>query len=129
MFVKILVVDDESMIRQLFKDALESLPGVDVISERSGFRAMTRVNEEPFDLLFTDIMMPGLNGLQTIEEVLQLQPDIRIIVITGYATEDILNDALAKGAEACMKKPFGVMEIRQAVERVKGELGSSDAPA
>jgi CheY-like chemotaxis protein len=128
-FVKILVVDDEPMIRQLFKDALEGIPDVDVSCERSGFRAMARVNEERFDLLFTDIMMPGLNGLQTIEEVLQIRPDLRIVVITGYATENILNDALAKGAEACMKKPFGVMEIRQAVERVKGELGSGDAPA
>ena len=127
--MKILVVDDEPMIRQLFKDALEGIPDMDVSSERSGFRAMARVNEESFDLLFTDIMMPGLNGLQTIEEVLQIRPDLRIIVITGYATENILNDALAKGAEACMKKPFGVMEIRQAVERVKGGLESSDAPA
>lgn len=120
--MKVLVVDDEPLIRELFVDALADMEDVEVACERSGFRAMTRVNEEHFDLLFTDIMMPGLNGLQTIDEVLQLQEGIHIIVITGYANDAILKEALAKGAKAYMKKPFGVTEIRDAVERVRKEL-------
>jgi YesN/AraC family two-component response regulator len=117
-------VDDEPLIRELFVDALADMEDVEVSCERSGFRAMTRVNQEPFDLLFTDIMMPGLNGLQTIEEVRQLQEGIHIIVISGYASDSILKEALEKGAKAYMKKPFGVTEIREAVERARKELAA-----
>ena len=119
--MNVLVVDDEPTVRELFEDALEDT-GARLTCERSGFRAMARVNEQPFDLIFMDLMMPGLDGLRTIEEVQRLRPGARIIMITGYATEAILNEALAKGAESCMHKPFGASEIREAVCPAKKRL-------
>ena len=120
--MRVLVVDDEEMIRGLFREALADLEGVDVDCERSGFRAMASVYEGHYDLVFTDIMMPGLNGVQTIGEIRELQPDVRVIVMTGHAPEDFIEQAMAEGAERFMKKPFGVAEIRDAVKQVKGQL-------
>ena len=117
--MKVLIVDDEPQVRELFKEALEDLTDVEVTGERSGFRAMARVNEEPYDLIFMDIMMPGLNGLQTIDEIRRIRPDSRIVMMSGHATESIFDEALAKGAESCLPKPFGLMDIRNAVERAQ----------
>lgn len=125
--MKVLVVDDDDLIRDLFRDALEEVGEVEVVTERSGFRAMSRVHEEPYDLVFCDIMMPGFNGWQTIEQITEIRPDLRIIVITGYGTKDIVDQALDKGARDCMKKPFDIAEIREAVENIRQELAAGDA--
>ena len=122
--MRVLVVDDEDHIRELFEDALRDLTDVQVTCERSGFRAMKRVSEQPFDLIFMDIMMPGLNGLQTIDEVRRIRPDTSIAMMSAHATQAIFDEALAKGAESCMSKPFGPKEIRGAVERAREQPGS-----
>ena len=120
----VLVVDDDAHVRALFE---ASLHGTDahVVCERTGFRAMVAVSERPFDVIFMDLMMPGGNGLQAIEEIRVLRPESRIVVITGFATEAILNEAVARGVESCMHKPFGPSAIQDTVDRLRGKRESA----
>lgn len=121
--MNVLVVDDEPVIRRLFAAALEPL-GMAVTCENSGFNALVRVKDQPYDLIFMDILMPGLNGIWAIEEIQRLRPGSRIIAITGHASDDVVDKALEVGAESCMYKPFDRAQIVEVAERVQEELAS-----
>jgi DNA-binding NtrC family response regulator len=80
---KILIVDDEDTIRLLIRDILTE-NGYDVLEAKSGEEALNKVKDTMFDLLITDIKMPGMNGLELLTKVKTGYPDIAVIVITGY---------------------------------------------
>ena len=106
----ILVVDDEEVMR----DVLESLltaSGYEVAVARTGEEGIDQFQQQVFDVVLLDVSMPGIGGLRTLEELLKLDNEAVVIMITAYATFDTAVSAWQKGAFNCIKKPFDNREI------------------
>jgi len=114
----ILVVDDRLEDRETFKDILES-KGYKVTLAKDGYKAIELVKQDKFDIIFIDVKMPGIDGLKTFEEVHKIKPDIPVIMVTGYSVEELVKEAIEKGAYACIYKPLDMDRIMKIVEEVK----------
>lgn len=112
---KILVVDDETVIRELMTDILVD-EGYQVESAASGEAALDLLGEsDGFVLLFTDIMMPQMNGIELIRKARRIIPSLIPIVMTGYATLETAQAAVREGAYDYVLKPFSLGEVKVAV--------------
>lgn len=113
---RILIVDDEAMIRDLCSHILAS-EGYAVTAMPDGESALAELGRNPTDLLITDIMMPGIDGLELYDRVKKLTPDIVTIFITGHGTLDTAIESLMRGVEGFVLKPFTQEELLNAVDR------------
>lgn len=112
---KILVVDDEVVIRDLMTDILTE-EGYRVEAAPNALEALNILREDKdFVLLFTDIMMPQMDGIELIREARQISPSLIPIVMTGYATLESARAAVKEGAYDYVLKPFSLSEIKLAV--------------
>ncbi|PYN45211.1 MAG: Fis family transcriptional regulator, partial [Candidatus Rokuibacteriota bacterium] len=118
MTASILVVDDEPAIQDILTWAL-SAEGYRVATAGSGEEALSRVEQEDFDVIVTDIVMPGLDGLEVLERSRVLNPRAAVIVMTAYAALETAIAALRRGASDYLEKPFSVDLLK---ERVQGLL-------
>ncbi len=114
---KILIVDDEDGMRRLLSRVLTK-QGYQVETAGSGSEAMALVAGEGFDLVITDIHMPGMGGLELMEELRGFDPALPVVVITAYGTVESAVQALRSGAYDYLTKPFETDEIRLTVEKV-----------
>ena len=116
---KILVVDDEAVIRDLFKRILET-KGHQVTVAKDGSEALDRIKEKPFDIIFLDIVMPGIGGLKACQTIEKINPEVKIVMMTGYGTEveEEIRKALKVGAYECLYKPFTIQELLDILEKV-----------
>lgn len=119
---RILVVDDEESIRDLCARVL-TRAGYVVATAPSGEDAIVRLQEEAFDLMISDIRMPGISGLEVLEHAKTTFPAIRVVLITGFGTPQTLTRARQSGADRILTKPFNPMELLAAV---KESLPSSE---
>lgn len=103
--IAILVVDDEAVIRDGIKRVLEC-DRFEVETCRSGHIAIERLQEKEYGLIISDLKMPGMNGIEVLKAVKALQPDIPVIIITGYASIDTAVEAMKNGAADYISKPF-----------------------
>jgi len=113
---KILVVDDEEMIRDLCYHILTA-EGYQVTTASNGTAAFEELTRNDVDMLVTDIKMPGMDGLELFERVKQLNQDIVTIFITGHGTLDTAIESLMRGVDGFVLKPFTQEELLGAVER------------
>jgi putative nucleotidyltransferase with HDIG domain len=113
---KILVVDDEEMIRDLCYHIL-SAEGYQVMTAPNGKAAFEELNRSMTDLLITDIKMPGMDGMELFEKVRGLNRDIVTIFITGHGTIDTAIESLMSGVDGFVLKPFTQEELLGTVER------------
>ncbi|MCC6487999.1 MAG: response regulator [Candidatus Hydrogenedentes bacterium] len=112
---KILVVDDEAVIRELLSDILED-DGYPVETTHNGPSALDLLRKrDDFVLLFTDIMMPDMDGIQLIREARKIRPTLIPIVMTGFATLETARAAVKEGAYDYVLKPFSLSEVKLAV--------------
>ena len=102
---RILIVDDEAVIRDGLKRVLEG-ESFDVETCSSGYSAIETMQKRDFDLIITDLKMPGMSGIEVLKSVRTLQPHIPVILITGYATVDTAVEAMKNGASDYISKPF-----------------------
>lgn len=112
---KILVADDELYILDVCRRILGKKYDVTVV--HSGLEAIQVAEEKPFDLLLTDIKMPGIDGLETAQEVKKIQPDIMCITMTGFSTMETAIKALRLGIDEFVIKPFAPEELTMAIDR------------
>jgi DNA-binding NtrC family response regulator len=110
MKTNILVVDDLRSIRLTLGGILED-EGYKVVLAEDGYQAIEMVRQTPFDLVFMDIKMPGINGVQTFREVKKIDPEAVVIMMTAYSLEDLVMEALREGAYGVVYKPFDVDKI------------------
>ncbi len=115
--MKILVVDDEQVIRDLFTRIL-SIMKHEVTSVLSGEEAIKKAQEEDFDIVFLDIMLPGKDGVETMREIRKINPKIKVVMMTGFSVQDKVDTALAEGAYKALKKPFDIVEIKGAIDEI-----------
>jgi len=113
---RILVVDDEDQVVQIFRDLLTQ-QGYDVVSCDNGDDAITAVTTGKFDLVLTDINLPGVDGLEVVRAAKAADKDTVVILITGYASTTTAIDALRQGAYDYITKPFDLWETAKAIER------------
>jgi DNA-binding NtrC family response regulator len=113
---RLLVVDDEENVVQILQDLFSERP-YDVDTVTSGEEALDRLDANRYDLLLTDINLPGVNGLKVVEAAKAADPDMVMIVITGYASTGTAIDALRQGAYDYITKPFDLWEVDQIVAR------------
>ncbi|MBU4128987.1 response regulator [bacterium] len=116
---RILVADDEAVIRNLFKRILES-KGHQVVTAKDGSEALDKIKEEPFDVIFLDIVMPGIGGLKACQTIERINPEVKIVMMTGYGTEveEEIERSLKAGAYECLYKPFTIQELLDTLEKV-----------
>ena len=102
---KVLVVDDDPVVGRSF-DRVLSARGYAVITAENGQEALSKLSGENYDVVFTDIRMPGMNGLEVAERVKANQPWLPVVIISGYGTE--ANEARAEAAGVCgfLRKPL-----------------------
>ncbi|WP_456440132.1 sigma-54-dependent transcriptional regulator [Caldithrix abyssi] len=113
---KILVVDDDEHLRMVLQETLES-GGYKVKIASSGNEALSILKEEAFDLLITDLMMPGIKGVELVGRAKEIYPNIGAMVITAYGTIDRAVESMQKGAFDFITKPFSISQIESRVKR------------
>jgi CheY-like chemotaxis protein len=116
--LEILVVDDEESICLLLNDALVRF-GHSVTTCQDGATAVRVAAERSFDLVFLDIRMPGMGGLEVLKKLRELQPEATFVMITGYAKSDIIDESLRSGASACLCKPFSLTEVKKLLAEIQ----------
>lgn len=117
---RILVVDDEQAVRDLLSKTL-TMADYDVDSADDGPSAIEKMRAVEYDLLITDLKMPGMDGLTVIREARKLSADLRVIIITGYSTEASAIEAINLGVSGYLTKPFRLPRILAAAARALGE--------
>jgi len=112
---KILVLDDEQIVLDSVSRILES-ENYEVKGCRRGEDAIETLREGGFDLLITDLKMPGMNGLEAMAALLEVDPDLSVIMLTAYATVDSAVQAMKMGAVDYCRKPFTPDQLTEIVE-------------
>jgi DNA-binding NtrC family response regulator len=120
---RILIVDDEESVLRACARALSEIPGAQVIQEKLGSRAATLLNSEPFDLLISDVRMPGVDGQQLLRIAHENDEKLPVILITGFPTAEATQGCVSLGAAACLVKPILPDELIATVERVLANAG------
>ena len=116
---KILLAEDDTDMRRFLVKALQNA-GFDVISYDNGLSAYQRLREEPFELLLTDIVMPEMDGIELARRASELDPDIKIMFITGFAAVALNPDNNAPKDARILSKPFHLRDLVNEVERLLG---------
>jgi response regulator RpfG family c-di-GMP phosphodiesterase len=113
---RILVVDDEKVIREILAEFL-TLEGYTVSTVEDGEKALTELRIKPFDLVITDLKMPRLSGLQLLERIGEEAINVLTVIMTGFGTVETAIEAMKKGAYDYILKPFKVEEVIHVVQR------------
>ena len=115
--VNILVVDDEEIVRSSLVDWLRE-DGYHAEAAENGFEALEKLREKPWDIALVDLKMPKMDGLELMERMKKLKPDIQVIIITAYATVHTAVQAMKMGAYDYLVKPFNPEEISLLINRL-----------
>lgn len=115
--MSIMIVDDEKIIRVSFVEWFKRI-GHQVEAAASGFEAMEKLKKKPFDLLFVDIKMPGMDGIELLDKVKETYPDTIVIIITAYGSIDTAVNAMKLGASDYLLKPFKPAQLSLVMEKV-----------
>jgi len=117
----VLVADDEPAIRDLLVTVLAGLGIGRIDSASNGMEACELCRHNEYDIVFLDVSMPVLSGIDAYHDIREARPDARIVFITGLYKDDELMEKLG-GVQACdyLRKPFNITEIRSIVARMVG---------
>lgn len=133
----ILIVDDEKDLIEVLSSTLTKR-GYETVITPDPVKALDYLKERKFDLLITDINMPGLDGVELIRYAIQINPRQRVVVVTGFPTPELQTQIFRMGALRCIIKPFRVNRFMEVINDVMGkgepheafvgpvELGSDD---
>lgn len=123
MSLRIMIVDDHEVVRIGLKTLLERHPGFAVVGEASNAHdAIEKVTQLKPDVVVMDMRLPGKSGSEACREILAKEPMTKVIMLTSYAEDDLLFDAIAAGASGYVLKQTGSADLVNALERVsKGE--------
>jgi CheY-like chemotaxis protein len=115
--LKVLLVDDEEDIIEVIQDRLEAY-GFAVVTAGTGVEALKKLSIEKFDGVFLDVKMPEMGGIEALEEIRKTDTEIPIIIITSSSTRETAIEAMAKGANEYVLKPFEWEELKSKIEKV-----------
>ncbi|AIQ25028.1 MULTISPECIES: response regulator transcription factor [unclassified Paenibacillus] len=116
---KIMVVDDEEVLRMLIEDTLEDLENVEIHTAENGLEALTKLSTDPYDLVILDYMMPEMTGIEVLQQLdEEKKKSTAILMLTAKAQDVDRIRAVEAGARYFMPKPFSPMELLQIVEGI-----------
>lgn len=118
--LRILVADDDESIAWLWTRILQWGFGAEVVAVSDGDSAVAQIGERRFDLIITDLQMPGASGLDVLRRANASHPRVPVVIATGYASDDAIAQATGLGAREIVRKPFG---LDQAVAIARAALG------
>ena len=108
---KILVVDDYIASREMISEALGQSGTYEIREAEDGFKALQMFQQEHFDLVISDIMMPGMSGMELLKRISEINPETSVIMITAYPETTLTVSAIKKGAVDFLAKPFKIDEL------------------
>ena len=111
---KILIVDDEDIVRYSFRKIFRE-PGFEIIEASNGLDALSVIKKESPDLVLMDIEMPGLNGLEAIQRIKAMNPQLPVIIMTAFGTSERVIAAMKYGAFEYLEKPFDVARLKAVI--------------
>jgi two-component system cell cycle response regulator CpdR len=114
---RILLAEDDDSMRGFLARALERA-GYDVISYDNGADAFARLKEEPFTLLLTDIVMPRMDGIELARRASELDPDLKIMFITGFAAVTLNSEVRAPKDARVLSKPFHLKDLVNEIDKL-----------
>jgi two-component system cell cycle response regulator CpdR len=114
---RILLAEDDNDMRQFLTRALKNA-GYEVVSFDNGKSAYERLREEPFSLLLSDIVMPEMDGIELARRATELDPDLKVMFITGFAAVALNPDSEAPKDASVLSKPFHLKDLVNEVERL-----------
>ena len=114
---RILLAEDDNDMRRFLVKALENA-GYEVTDYDNGMSAYRRLREEPFELLLTDIVMPEMDGIELARRATELDPDIKIMFITGFAAVALNPDSTAPKHAKVLSKPFHLRDLVNEVQKM-----------
>jgi len=114
----ILIVDDDMGMCETLSDIMEDR-GYRTVIALDGYEAVERVREAAFDVILMDIKMPGMDGVETFREIKNVDPEIAVVMMTAYAVEDLIRQALSEGAYGVIYKPFDMERMIGLIEGVQ----------
>jgi DNA-binding NtrC family response regulator len=127
--MKVLVIDDEKNIREHLAAYVASLGHI-VDTAAHGAAAMEKLNRGHFDIVLSDVAMPGMNGLTLLREIRRQQPDVAVVLMTAYATVPQAIEAMRAGAFEYLMKPFAPEDVRLLINHLLDVRASRpDRPA
>jgi len=112
----ILVVDDDEDVREVLKDTLQ-LAGHNIVDCHDAFSALAEIEKRTFDLVITDLGMPGMTGLEMSAKIHKRYPNIPIVMITGWGTQINADETAQNGIVTVMSKPFHLKDVREMVKK------------
>jgi CheY-like chemotaxis protein len=125
----ILVVDDEPEVRKLV-GAMVTHHGYRVYTADNGDHAITLFRKhQPFDLLLTDVVAPGMSGPMLADKLTAMQPDLKVLYMSGYDNTQVVQKYIVEKGHALLHKPFSVEELGRKVREMLGEADAASSPA
>lgn len=106
---KVLIVDDEPRVRDIFKEFCEISDSVTVDQAENGAEALEKVKNNDYDLVTMDLIMPEMSGIDAVAKIREVRPHLPVIIITGNATDRLVRQAGVEGASSLLYKPV-IME-------------------
>jgi putative two-component system response regulator len=122
---KILVIDDDAVVRDVIGEML-LVAGYEVVPAATAAEALELFMDDEIRLVVSDIVMPDLSGLELLEAMRLHRPSLPIVLVTGDNTRDNLSEALTRGADGLVGKPFSSAELQEAVEKALDRAGRSE---
>ena len=123
--LKILVTDDSKLLRKKLRGELEEL-GCEVIEAENGKEAIMQDLKEQPDGVILDIVMPEVGGIEALQDIKEVSPELPIIMLSSAGTTQKLKQTLELGALDFIQKPYGSEQIKQAVERIRRKVEEND---
>lgn len=118
---KILIVDDDPIVRDVLSDVLRKVGGYKTDVAIDGTEGIKKFMDNEYDMIFTDISMPGMSGIDLLKEARRINPAVPIVVITAYSTIENAITAMKEGARDFITKPFHIEKIASTADRIIGE--------
>ena len=113
---RLLVVDDEPIVGKRLKQVFDKI-GFAIETYTDSAAALAAMAEKPFDIVVTDLKMEGIDGIEVLKRARAMNPQTRVIIITGYASPDTAELAEQEGVFAFLAKPFRLDELKQVIFR------------
>ena len=122
---RILLVDDEANVRTVFSDLLRRESYI-VKGVENGLDAIKVLEEETFDLALVDLKMPRMDGIEVLENIKKMKPQLPVIIYTGYGSVTSAVEAMRKKATDFINKPFSPEELKLSIRKALGRIGKQD---
>jgi DNA-binding response OmpR family regulator len=116
--LRVFIVDDDRDLAESLADLLEG-KGHSVELAFNGEQGIEKFRAQEFDIVFMDVKMPGMSGVETFFAFRKMKPDARVVMMTGYSVEQLLQEAVDNGALGVLHKPFAIDEILAVLDTVK----------